>query len=271
MALITCPECGHQISDKADNCPNCGCPVEKKTNKCKECGVELPEGCKECPNCGLPVNKIPTQQQGSLVSYAFCPHCGAKYNNKNKVEFCPKCGRSISTGENPKIQQRNRTILIILLIIGTIIGSIAMTKHVKHNKEKVHKQRQELYEQRRAEVERKKAEENSIRKEKEEQERYERQIRNEENRRKSEQRRVENWLKGRWYSRNFLGFPVEIYINSPSEVSKVYLDGELETQGYLYVDVDNDEFQIGNWYFDYNMSEGWIGKFSKGDYIYKQR
>ncbi len=26
MALITCPECGHQISEKADNCPNCGCP-----------------------------------------------------------------------------------------------------------------------------------------------------------------------------------------------------------------------------------------------------
>ncbi|SEU07020.1 zinc ribbon domain-containing protein [Enterocloster lavalensis] len=27
MALITCPECGKQISDKAKTCPNCGCPV----------------------------------------------------------------------------------------------------------------------------------------------------------------------------------------------------------------------------------------------------
>lgn len=28
MALIKCPECGKEISDKAKVCPNCGCPVE---------------------------------------------------------------------------------------------------------------------------------------------------------------------------------------------------------------------------------------------------
>lgn len=27
MALIKCPECGKQISDKAASCPNCGCPI----------------------------------------------------------------------------------------------------------------------------------------------------------------------------------------------------------------------------------------------------
>ena len=26
MALITCPECGKRVSDKAAKCPNCGCP-----------------------------------------------------------------------------------------------------------------------------------------------------------------------------------------------------------------------------------------------------
>lgn len=26
MALIKCPECGKEISDKANSCPNCGCP-----------------------------------------------------------------------------------------------------------------------------------------------------------------------------------------------------------------------------------------------------
>ena len=30
MALIKCPECGKEISDKAAACPNCGCPVEAK-------------------------------------------------------------------------------------------------------------------------------------------------------------------------------------------------------------------------------------------------
>lgn len=28
MALINCPECGKEISDKANTCPNCGCPLE---------------------------------------------------------------------------------------------------------------------------------------------------------------------------------------------------------------------------------------------------
>lgn len=27
MALITCPECGAQVSDAASNCPQCGCPL----------------------------------------------------------------------------------------------------------------------------------------------------------------------------------------------------------------------------------------------------
>lgn len=28
MALIKCPECGKEISDRAKACPNCGCPIE---------------------------------------------------------------------------------------------------------------------------------------------------------------------------------------------------------------------------------------------------
>lgn len=28
MALISCPECSQQISDKAQACPHCGCPAE---------------------------------------------------------------------------------------------------------------------------------------------------------------------------------------------------------------------------------------------------
>ena len=33
MALIKCPECGKEISDKAAACPNCGAPVESKKIK----------------------------------------------------------------------------------------------------------------------------------------------------------------------------------------------------------------------------------------------
>lgn len=30
MALIKCPECGKEISDKAGTCPNCGCPIQSE-------------------------------------------------------------------------------------------------------------------------------------------------------------------------------------------------------------------------------------------------
>ena len=31
MALINCPECGKEISDRATACPHCGCPVETRS------------------------------------------------------------------------------------------------------------------------------------------------------------------------------------------------------------------------------------------------
>lgn len=33
MALIECPECGKEVSDKAKSCPNCGCPIDKFQNE----------------------------------------------------------------------------------------------------------------------------------------------------------------------------------------------------------------------------------------------
>lgn len=56
MAMITCPNCGEQISDKAKTCVHCGTvliPEEKKY--CADCGAELEEGATICPNCGCPV------------------------------------------------------------------------------------------------------------------------------------------------------------------------------------------------------------------------
>lgn len=33
MALMKCPECGNEVSDKAEMCPNCGYKIEKKEVK----------------------------------------------------------------------------------------------------------------------------------------------------------------------------------------------------------------------------------------------
>ena len=59
MALIKCPECGKEISDKAGKCPHCGYPiegiennVEKETDK-----QEVLEGNKETPKKKKTLNK----------------------------------------------------------------------------------------------------------------------------------------------------------------------------------------------------------------------
>ena len=44
MAIIKCPECGKEISDKATSCPNCGFPLTKEQpekEKVKEYTVEI--------------------------------------------------------------------------------------------------------------------------------------------------------------------------------------------------------------------------------------
>lgn len=55
MALITCPECGKEISDQASVCPNCGAPVAKKF--CQHCGEQIDKDCVICPKCGKQVQE----------------------------------------------------------------------------------------------------------------------------------------------------------------------------------------------------------------------
>ena len=36
MAMIKCPECGNDVSDKALSCPKCGCPINNEKEVKKE-------------------------------------------------------------------------------------------------------------------------------------------------------------------------------------------------------------------------------------------
>ena len=57
MAIIKCPNCGNDISDKAEKCIHCGYELTKKVgNVCPECGAELEDGAKVCSKCGCPIS-----------------------------------------------------------------------------------------------------------------------------------------------------------------------------------------------------------------------
>lgn len=56
MAMIECPNCRRQISDKAPKCVHCGIAfVAEEKILCAECGAELQEGLAICSVCGCPV------------------------------------------------------------------------------------------------------------------------------------------------------------------------------------------------------------------------
>ena len=55
MAIIKCPECGHQVSDKAATCPSCGVGIQGKVTKCPECGEIVFNDQTLCPNCHCPL------------------------------------------------------------------------------------------------------------------------------------------------------------------------------------------------------------------------
>ena len=59
MALISCPGCGKEVSDKAYRCPKCGFLLKERPSQiCTECGEIIPTDAACCPNCGAPVQSI---------------------------------------------------------------------------------------------------------------------------------------------------------------------------------------------------------------------
>lgn len=57
MALIKCPQCQNEISDRASKCPNCGFEMYMlgEFGFCEECGKPLKPNVSSCQNCGCPI------------------------------------------------------------------------------------------------------------------------------------------------------------------------------------------------------------------------
>ena len=57
VALIECPQCGSNISSRAEICPKCGGKVS--FDCCTDCGEPMTPGTLTCPKCGRPNDKVP--------------------------------------------------------------------------------------------------------------------------------------------------------------------------------------------------------------------
>ena len=98
MALIACPECGREISDKAAHCIHCGCPIAQQHEtsndkpKFKIDNVNI-DSSKFKPVPGAPSIGGDDASFGGTPGKTWnCPTCGKALAPNAK--FCPNCGRS---------------------------------------------------------------------------------------------------------------------------------------------------------------------------------
>lgn len=112
MALIVCPYCGKQISEKATKCVHCGNALKAEpanTQKCPECDADIPEDMDVCPNCGCPIEK---QTQAE----------------PQKVEVT---NVKLAMGKKHKKALIISLVLIVLIILGVVGSSIVFKQSKK--------------------------------------------------------------------------------------------------------------------------------------------
>ena len=107
MAIIKCPECGHQISDKAETCPICGVKIKGNVVKCPQCGNVYLKDQAMCPVCHY------TAVAGSKPQITGSESQPANANQTSLLQN--------ETTADPTKPQKSIKRLIISLIIAVIV------------------------------------------------------------------------------------------------------------------------------------------------------
>lgn len=83
MAMIECPDCGRQISDKARYCVHCGIRFKAEEKRlCAECGAVLEDGSAVCSICGCPIE-------------AYCSEAGADLQQRDSAKAKEKSHKAL--------------------------------------------------------------------------------------------------------------------------------------------------------------------------------
>lgn len=107
MALIKCPECGKEISDKAASCPNCGAVVKKKF--CQHCGESIDSDCVVCPKCGKQVGDFGRNDRNIVIN--------------NSSSASASASASATVYANMRGKPKNKWVSLILCIFFGYFGA----------------------------------------------------------------------------------------------------------------------------------------------------
>lgn len=130
MAIIKCPECGHQISDMAGSCPNCGVAIHGNIKKCPKCGNIYMKGQTFCPVCGdssSNVKPIASETPSETVS-------GASFKESLRVDS------NVQQQEQKKSKKGLIASLIIAfgLLAGGLCWYVSSTGNPRGNEEEAY-------------------------------------------------------------------------------------------------------------------------------------
>ena len=140
MAIIKCPECKHEISDKAPFCPSCGVAIAGRIIKCPNCGNVYFSDLDECPVCHHKTIKSGTVniQKTSSTERDVLPHVENERNMtfNNDVTSVGHDKKSIVDSDTPDeninyagIKEENtsknnkKIIMIALFVVLVVVAS----------------------------------------------------------------------------------------------------------------------------------------------------
>ena len=144
MAIIRCPECGHEISDKAPFCPSCGVAIAGKVTVCPECGKVYFSELSECPQChhktetAKPAEQKTETQETAIQETAIQetaiqetaiqetankeanaqPNANSEQNAPAEADNASSASNDVDSSHN---SSRNNKIIIIVAVVVTLI------------------------------------------------------------------------------------------------------------------------------------------------------
>lgn len=140
MALIKCPECEKEVSDKAEICPHCGYPLtgwddekqqdEKTLKECPECRYANTSENTSCTNCGYPFKSSATDN----ITLEQNNYYQSQANSINNTRFSTPKLRVSLLGIISLILSLFGCVFVFSLLLGIILAIIDLKREKNVNK-----------------------------------------------------------------------------------------------------------------------------------------
>lgn len=117
MAIIKCPECNHDISDKALVCPCCGAPIAGHVVTCPVCGKVYFSNQAECPQCHHVIGEeaagqTSEQEAAQAIVQTF------EQDSEQKPEPRSEQNKPANAHKN------NRIVIMVVVVVALVVCGI---------------------------------------------------------------------------------------------------------------------------------------------------